>query len=113
MRRTLTPASPRGRGVGRGRAEDFSQFRVRAITTKCEIQVFAAIQPHDIPEEADLGGGPVAVGAVNLAVDMPGINKENRVRTIWRGTLTLNPSPKPGGTLTLNPSPRGRGKSCF
>ena len=73
-----------------------------------KVEGFAAIEADDVGDEADLCGCPVAVGAVHLAVDVPGVNKQNRVGTVL---FTLTPGPSPNlRTLTPGPSPRGRGE---
>src|SRR5205823_1166046 len=58
-------------------AEDLSDLRLSLVAAKCEVEIFAAIETDDVGEEADLRGCPIAVRAVDLPVDVPGINEED------------------------------------
>ena len=61
-------------------AEDFLQLRPRLVAAEGEIGRFAAVESDDVGEEADLRGRPVAVRAVDLPVDVPGVEEEHAIR---------------------------------
>ncbi len=66
-------------GIGGLLAEGLLQLYQHLLTAHRQIRRFAAIKPHDIGDEADLRRRPVAVGAVHLAIDVAGIDKEHGI----------------------------------
>ena len=60
-------------------AEDLLELRLRLVAADGEVERFAAIEADDVGEEADLRGRPVAVGAVDLPVDVAGVDEEHGV----------------------------------
>jgi hypothetical protein len=58
-------------------AENLLDPRLCFIAAKSEIQFFIPIQADDVREKADLSLRPVAVGAVDLAVNVPRVDEQN------------------------------------
>ena len=73
-------------------AEDLFDLRLGLVAAEREVEVFAAIEADDVGEEADLRGRPVAVGAVDLPVDVPGVDEQHLVGA---RRLLLAPVEKP------------------
>lgn len=60
-------------------SEQLFELRFGFFAAEGEVGGFAAIEADEIGHEADLGIGPVAVGAVDLAVDVAGVDEEDGV----------------------------------
>ena len=69
---TLTPAFSRFRGRGR---EDFGQLRFGFVATEGEVEFFITVEADNIGEKSDLRFGPIAVSAIDLPVDMAGVDE--------------------------------------
>ena len=76
LTQTLTPGpSPRGGGG----IKDFEDLQLCFATAEGEVEFLAAVEADDIRKEADLRFRPFAVGAVDLAINVAGVDEENCV----------------------------------
>ena len=67
-------------------AKDIQQFCFRFVAAEREVEFFVTIKTDDVGEKSDLRFGPVTMGAVDLAVDVTGVDEEDFV---FAGRLAL------------------------
>ena len=79
-----------------GRGEHFLDFRFGFVAAEGKIEVFAPVEADEVAEKADLRGRPVAVGAVDLPVDVPGVDEQHGVGARRTG-LALIKKPQGAG----------------
>ena len=64
------------------------ELGLRLVPAEREVGFLLTIEAHDVGQERDLPVSPVTVGAVDLAVDVPGVDEEDFVSP---GRLLLAP----------------------
>ena len=63
-------------------SKNLQKLSLSFATPKCEIGRFPSIEANDVGQKTDLCFGPVAVGAVDLAVYVARVDEEHGVHTI-------------------------------
>ena len=90
------PAETGDVGIGSFGSEDFLELRLGLLAAEGVVGLLAAVEADEIRKEADLSCGPVAVSAVDLAVDMACVDEEDGVGA-GRGGLPLVQKPEGAG----------------
>ena len=82
---------------GRGGLENLGPFFFAAVV---EFEILAAVEADEVGEDLDLRGGEVAVGAVELAEDVAGIDEEDFPGAV-AGLFPLSKNQRVHGSVTV------------